>query len=102
MSFLFILSFLPPLDYLPDGNRNFVFARIIVPPGYNKEATLDIAKAMEKSAKPLWQKRADIENTKPKISRFFFVAYSGGAFAGAATEDPRRIQRNFTYIDKSS
>ena len=27
-----------------------------------------------------------------QISRFFFVAYSGGAFAGAATEDPRRIK----------
>ena len=42
-----IFVFLPPLDYLPDGNRNFVFARIMVPPGYNKEATIDIARAME-------------------------------------------------------
>ena len=76
-SFIFVFSFIPPLDYLPDGNRNFVFARIIVPPGYNKEATLDIAKAMEKSAQPLWEKKIDIEGEKPKISRFFFVAYSG-------------------------
>ena len=54
------------MDYLPDGNRNFVFARIIVPPGYNKEATLDIAKAMEKSAQPLWEKKIDVEGEKPK------------------------------------
>ena len=47
---LSIFYFLPPLDYLPDGNRNFVFARIMVPPGYNKEATIDISRAMEKAA----------------------------------------------------
>ncbi len=92
ISFLFVFSFIPPLDYLPDGNRNFVFARIIVPPGYNKEATLEIAKAMEKSAKPLWEKQIDEVGDKPKISRFFFVAYSGGAFAGATTEDPKRVK----------
>ena len=92
ISFLFVLAYVPPLDYLPDGNRNFVFARIIVPPGYNKEATLDIAKSMEKSAKPLWEKKFDVEGEKPKISRFFFVAYSGGAFAGATTENSKRIK----------
>ena len=92
ISFIFVFSFIPPLDYLPDGNRNFVFARIIVPPGYNKEATLDIAKAMEKSAQPLWEKKIDIDGEKPKISRFFFVAYSGGAFAGATTENAKRVK----------
>ena len=92
ISFIFVFSFIPPLDYLPDGNRNFVFARIIVPPGYNKEATLDIAKAMEKSAQPLWEKKIDVEGEKPKISRFFFVAYSGGAFAGATTENAKRVK----------
>ena len=66
MSFVFVLSLIPPLDYLPDGNRNFVFARIIVPPGYNKEATLDIAKAMEKSARPLWEKKVETSEGKPK------------------------------------
>ena len=80
------------MDYLPDGNRNFVFARIIVPPGYNKEATLEIARAMEKSAQPLWEKKTDVEGEKPKISRFFFVAYSGGAFAGATTENAKRVK----------
>ena len=92
ISFIFVFLFIPPLDYLPDGNRNFVFARIIVPPGYNKEATLDIARAMEKSAQPLWEKKIDVEGEKPKISKFFFVAYSGGAFAGATTENAKRVK----------
>ena len=38
---------MPPLDYLPDGNRNFVFGRISVPPGYTREATLNFAQSME-------------------------------------------------------
>ena len=54
-----ISSFLPPLDYLPDGNRNFVFARIMVPSGYNKEATLEISRAMERAAQPLWEAEND-------------------------------------------
>ena len=89
---LSIFYFLPPLDYLPDGNRNFVFARIMVPPGYNKEATIDISRAMEKAAQPLWEAEKDGPYGKPKIDRFFFVAYSGGAFAGAATENPKRVK----------
>ncbi len=99
-SIFLVYSFIPPLDYLPDGNRNFVFARIIVPPGYNKDATLEIAKAMEKSAKPLWEKKIDADGELPKISRFFFVAFSGGAFAGAATENPNRVREILPILTK--
>ncbi|MDC3057763.1 efflux RND transporter permease subunit [Litorivicinus sp.] len=85
-----LILMMPPLDYLPDGNRNFVFGRISVPPGYTREATVNFAQSMEDVARPLW------ENPNPErlphIDRFFFVAYNGGAFAGAATEDAGRIR----------
>ncbi len=69
-----IMLMMPKLDYLPDGNANFVFGRISVPPGYSVDETLTIASAMEKGARPLWE--ADPEETdKPAIERFFFVAY---------------------------
>ena len=97
---LIIVSFLPPLDYLPDGNRNFVFARIIVPPGYNKNSTVEISRAMERAAKPLWEAESDGPYGNPKISRFFFVAYSGGAFAGAATENPDRVKEILPVLTK--
>ena len=97
---IIIFVFLPPLDYLPDGNRNFVFARIMVPPGYNKEATIDIARAMENAARPLWEAKEDGDYGKPKIARFFFVAYSGGAFAGAATENPDRVREILPVLTK--
>ena len=85
-----LMMMMPPLDYLPDGDRNFVFGRISVPPGYTREATVNFAQSMEDVARPLW------ENPNPEklphIDRFFFVAYNGGAFAGAATEDAGRIR----------
>ncbi len=82
---------MPKLDYLPDGNANFIFARISVPPGYSLEETSRIAKKMEIQAEPLWQNEVNPEG-KPAIDRFFFVAYSGGAFAGASAKDGRRIR----------
>jgi len=72
----------------------------MVPPGYNKEATIDISRAMEKAAKPLWEAKSDGPYGKPKIDRFFFVAYSGGAFAGAATEDPKRVKEILPVLTK--
>ncbi len=84
------LMMMPPLDYLPDGNRNFVFGRISVPPGYTREATVKFAQSMEDVARPLWENPNPEE--LPHIDRFFFVAYNGGAFAGAATEDAERIR----------
>ncbi len=85
-----LMMMMPPLDYLPDGDRNFVFGRISVPPGYTREATVNFAQSMEDVARPLW------ENPNPEklphIDRFFFVAYNGGAFAGAATADAGRIR----------
>ena len=87
---LAVYRFTPQIDYLPDGNANFVFGRIIVPPGYSMDETLRIAEKMEQSAEPLWQGQTKPDGP-PAISRFFFVAYAGGAFAGAAAEDPARV-----------
>ena len=83
----FCTLFLPQLDYLPDGNANFAFGRISVPAGYSMDETLRIAERMEKAARPLWEGKTE-PGGPPEIERFFFVAYSGGAFAGAAAKDP--------------
>ena len=55
-----------------NGNANFVFGRLIVPPGYSMEETLRIAEKMESSAKPLWEGNTK-ESGPPEIERFFFV-----------------------------
>ncbi|MEK9709337.1 MAG: efflux RND transporter permease subunit [Alphaproteobacteria bacterium] len=86
----FCARFMPQLDYLPDGNANFAFGRISVPAGYSMDETLRIAERMEKAARPLWEGKTELGGP-PEIERFFFVAYSGGAFAGAAAKDPSRV-----------
>ena len=86
----FCTLFLPQLDYLPDGNANFAFGRISVPAGYSMDETLRIAERMEKAARPLWEGKTE-PGGPPEIARFFFVAYPGGAFAGAAAKDPSRV-----------
>ena len=86
----FSYRFMPQLDYLPDGNANFVFGRIFVPPGYSMDETLRIAEKMEAAARPLWEGEAPADGA-PAIERFFFVAFSGGAFAGASAVDQSRV-----------
>ncbi len=86
----FCSLFMPQLDYLPDGNANFAFGRISVPAGYSMEETLRIAERMEDAARPLWEGKTE-PGGPPEIERFFFVAYPGGAFAGAAAKDPSRV-----------
>ena len=90
-AFGFSAKLMPKLDYLPDGNANFIFGRISVPAGYSMEETLRIAERMEKAARPLWQGEVT-EGGPPAIERFFFVAYSSGAFAGASAADPARVR----------
>ena len=84
------VRFMPKLDYLPDGNANFLLARILVPPGYSIEESARIAQKMENAAKPLWEKE-EVGGKDPKIDKFFFVAFNGGGFAGATAADPKRV-----------
>ena len=91
--------FMPQLDYLPDGNANFVFGSIIVPPGYSMEETRRIAGKMEDTARPLWEGKTT-DDGPPEISRFFFVAFAGGAFAGASSADPGRVNELRTVLSR--
>ena len=54
------------------------------------EETKRIAARMEEGARPLWEGKV-VADGPPEISRFFFVAFAGGAFAGASSVDPDRI-----------
>ena len=44
---LFTIFSMPPLDFLPDGNRNFVWGRITPPPGYNLHTMARVANDIE-------------------------------------------------------
>jgi HAE1 family hydrophobic/amphiphilic exporter-1 len=55
-------TFMPPIDYLPKGNRNLIFGIIKTPPGFNINQQEKIIKELE--ARVL---------TMPEIDRFFAV-----------------------------
>jgi len=86
-------SLLPKLDYLPDGNRNFVLGRIQPPPGFNLDTTYGVAERIEEALKPLWT-RENPEPAKagepPKIADFFFLAFRNFTLIGASSEEITR------------
>jgi HAE1 family hydrophobic/amphiphilic exporter-1 len=86
-------TFLPKLEYLPEGNRNLVFGLIIPPPGYNLETTETIAQRIEAVAQPMWEARpaTQTEDGSPALESFFFVATPGNSFVGAAAVDGDRV-----------
>jgi HAE1 family hydrophobic/amphiphilic exporter-1 len=85
-------SFLPRLEYLPEGNRNLVFGLIIPPPGYNLDTTETIAQRIEEVARPLWEAApaTQTDDGTPTIENFFFVATPGNSFVGAGAVDGQR------------
>ena len=85
--------FLPKLDYLPDGNRNFVFGRVQPPPGYNLQASNEVADRIEAAVRPLWASVSGPEahdGEGPKIKDFFFVTFRDQTRVGASAVDPAR------------
>ncbi|MEQ8603453.1 MAG: efflux RND transporter permease subunit [Marivibrio sp.] len=98
---------LPDLEYLPEGNRNFVFGIIFPPPGYNLDTMREMAGRVESAVKPLWdfdypgrpegeqgpsqRAEAGAEQGPPGIETFFFVATNSRTFMGARATDPFRV-----------
>jgi HAE1 family hydrophobic/amphiphilic exporter-1 len=93
------ITFLPKLEYLPDGNRNLVFGVIIPPPGYNLQTTTQIAERIESVARPLWEKDIDAEGP-PAMKHFFFVALRGTTFLGGASKDPGRVNELIPVLSR--
>ena len=59
-----IMSLMPPLDYLPTGNRNIVFGMLMPPPGYNLDQLTKIGERVEDTMRPAWEfagTRFDVE-----------------------------------------
>jgi len=80
-------ALLPKADYLPEGNRNLVFAFILPPPGVNidhleREMGQVIAQRMEPYLSG---------EKEPRIRHYFFVAFSRGVFMGARADDDARV-----------
>jgi HAE1 family hydrophobic/amphiphilic exporter-1 len=88
----FTVLMLPKLDYLPDGNRNFVIGRIQPPPGYNLDETFRVADGIERKLAPLWssEPRPDDLVDAPGIDSFFFIAWRNFTLIGASATEAER------------
>jgi len=87
--------YIPPLEYLPDGNTNFVFGFIQLPPGYNLDTTLKVAERVESATRPYWKSETGPESAPgepPKMDSFFFVTFRSRTIMGAGAVDPSRAK----------
>jgi HAE1 family hydrophobic/amphiphilic exporter-1 len=94
-------TFLPKLEYLPDGNRNLVFGIILPPPGYNLPTTTKIAERIENVARPLWEKEENGDRSEPPaMKHFFFVSFRGMTFLGGSSTDPTRVRELIPVLSR--
>ena len=113
-------ALMPPLDYLPRGNRNIVFGLLIPPPGYNLEQLSEIGRRIEEQVRPAWEvvgDRFQVEATArggpppkedrrervpefpgapptvmpPPVDHYFLVSFEGRMFHGAVSADKKRV-----------
>lgn len=108
---------MPPVDYLPTGNRNIVFGMLIPPPGYNMNQLLEIGGRIESRVRPAWEAydRMMEENLAPNqvevdlpplptgpepnspmilpppISQYFLVSAAGRMFHGGISADDQKV-----------
>ena len=97
-------QFLPKLEYLPEGNRNLVIARISTPPGYNLESIRNIAANTFNRLRPHMAASSGEKSAPgepPKMSRFWFVIRRGFTIAAAASVDPTRTRELIPVIRRA-
>ncbi|MCP4275776.1 MAG: efflux RND transporter permease subunit, partial [Gammaproteobacteria bacterium] len=58
ISIFFTWWMVPEMEYLPEGNRNLVFAIMLPPPGYSLEEQRSIGLFLEKELSPYWFAKA--------------------------------------------
>jgi len=112
VTFLGIIVTIPPIDYLPSGNRNLTFGLMIPPPGYNVAKLKELGKRVEKKIRPFWEANEnpnDMDShlyevpsdtapnspliTPPPIKQYFLGGGRNGTtlFHGCISADPRRV-----------
>ena len=94
----FAIGFLPPLEYLPRGNRNLVFGILVPPPGTSVEELDRVGRQVQSGvAEHIGRDVGGV----PAISRSFFVGSPERIFAGAVAEDPERVGEMLAWLQRN-
>ncbi len=115
VTFVGIYLIMPPMDYLPKGNRNAIFGIMLTPPGYSLDQMHEIGERMESTVRPSWEFSGDrfvaekvVRGTEapdpadrrvtipiqggemlaPALEHYFLVAMGGRMFQAAIPADP--------------
>jgi len=89
-SLLVVWALLPPMEYLPTGNRNLVFGILIPPPGYSIEELEATGYRLQGEMARYTGVETDGE---ANVRRSFFVGSPDRVFAGAVAEHDEDVGR---------
>ncbi|MDH5377568.1 MAG: efflux RND transporter permease subunit [Gammaproteobacteria bacterium] len=96
ISILLVVALAPKDDYLPEGNRNLVFAFILPPPGINIDTLeTEMAQVIAKRMQPYVDNKEE-----PHVLNYFFVVFEGGAFMGVRAKDPADTNKLVPLINQ--
>ncbi len=86
----------PEADFLPNGNRNLVFAFILPPPGSSVDTLeKELGQVVAQRMQPYVDGTAE-----PAVDNYFFVAFGSGVFMGARTIDPDKSDELVPLINR--
>ncbi len=95
-------AFWPKVEYLPEGNRNFVFASISPPPGYNLDQLSEMGAKIEQDLEPYWNvdpgSAAAAALDFPVINYYFYVVRGRQVVMGFRAEDESRVRELIPLI----
>jgi HAE1 family hydrophobic/amphiphilic exporter-1 len=97
-SLLVAWALLPPMEYLPTGNRNLVFGILVPPPGYSIEELEATGNRLQSFMARYTGKETDGE---ANIKRSFFVGSPDRVFAGAVAENKDEVGRMLDLLRRT-
>ncbi len=94
----------PKVEYLPSGNRNFVFCSLSPPPGYNIEKLMEMGELLERDTRPYWdvdEGQADNDRLEyPPIDYYFYAVRGTSVFMGFRAADESRVRELIPMVKK--
>ena len=101
------LLLMPDREYLPTGNQNFAFGRLLPPPGYSLDEMIEMNVKITERLEHLWQHEGlsaaeAADRPGGGIEEYFFIALNGFAFAGISSIDAPRVKELIPVFQEST
>jgi HAE1 family hydrophobic/amphiphilic exporter-1 len=104
VSLLLTFLLLPPTEYLPSGNQNFLFGILLPPPGYSIGEVGKLRELYDNDLRSLWEVQPGtpeaVKTAGGGLREFFFVALNNLAFLGVSSNDPMRVRELMPEFQK--